>query len=408
VIAPARRAAYSVVRRVFEDESYADRAFRTLAADLDDRDRALAQRLSYGTVQRVRTLDHAIEAIGRRPVRKLDPPVLAALRLGAYQLGYTDQAPHAVVDDTVELVRRAGVERAVPFSNAVMRRLTERLRGLLGSLPEGPLKHSYPDWVHDTWRRDLGEEASLALMRAQNEPPETVVRLVRGDPPGEPTDVPGAFRVDRVDEQALAEGRVWPQSRGSQLAGLVVGACEGERILDSCAAPGGKASMLAGDVTAVELNPGRARELRDNAVLLGASNVHVVEADATALPPELQEFDRALVDAPCSELGTLRRGPDLRWRLDPGTFAALPALQAALLARAARHVRPGGRLVYATCTFRRAEDEEVALGFERAHTGWTRVPAVEDPSMLTPDGFLRTWPHRHGTDGFFAAAWVRR
>jgi len=229
VIAPARRAAYSVVRRVFEDDSYADRSFRTLAADLDDRDRALAQRLSYGTVQRVRTLDHAIEAIGRRPVRKLDPPVLAALRLGAYQLGYTDQAPHAVVDDTVELVRRAGVERAVPFTNAVMRRLTERLRGLLGSLPEGPLKHSYPDWIHDTWRRDLGVEASLALMRAQNEPPETVVRLVRGDPPGEPTDVPGAYRVDRVDEQALAEGRVWPQSRGSQLAGLVVGAREGGR-----------------------------------------------------------------------------------------------------------------------------------------------------------------------------------
>jgi 16S rRNA (cytosine967-C5)-methyltransferase len=273
VIAPARRAAYTVVRRVFEDESYADRSFRTVAADLDDRDRALAQRLSYGTVQRVRTLDHAIEAIGRRPVRKLDPPVLAALRLGAYQVGYTELPAHAVVDDTVELVRQAGVERAVPFTNAVMRRLTERLRGLLGSLPEGPLRHSYPDWIHDTWRRDLGEEASLSLMRAQNEPPETVVRLVRGDPPGEPTDVPGAYRVDRVDEQALAEGRIWPQSRGSQLAGLVVGARDGERILDSCAAPGGKATMLAGEVTAVELNAGRARELRDNAALLGATNV---------------------------------------------------------------------------------------------------------------------------------------
>ena len=144
-----------------------------------------------------------------------------------------------------------------------MRRLTERLRGLLGSLPEGPLKHSYPDWIHDTWRRDLGEEASLALMRAQNEPPETVVRLVRGDPPGEPTDVPGAYRVDRVDEQALAEGRVWPQSRGSQLAGLVVGAREGERILDSCAAPGGKATMLAGEVDGGRAEPGpRARAAR--------------------------------------------------------------------------------------------------------------------------------------------------
>ena len=222
VIAPARRAAYSVVRRVFEDESYADRSFRTLAADLDERDRALAQRLAYGTVQRVRTLDHAIEAIGRRPVRKLDPPVLAALQARRVPARLHGQAPHAVVDEHGRARARAQASSARCRSRTPScAALTERLRGLLGSLPEGPLKHSYPDWVHDTWRRDLGEEASLALMRAQNEPPETVVRLVRGDPPGEPTDVPGAYRVDRVDEQALAEGRVWPQSRGSQLAGLV-------------------------------------------------------------------------------------------------------------------------------------------------------------------------------------------
>ena len=170
MIAPARRAAYEVVRRVFEDGAYADRALRTAVEGLDDRDRALAHRLAYGTVQRKRTLDHAIDAIGRRPVAKLDPPVLASLRLGAYQLGYTELAQHAVVDDSVELVRRARLERAVPFTNAVLRRLTEKLRGFLGSLPEGPLKHSYPDWIHDVWRRDLGEQEALALMRAQNEP----------------------------------------------------------------------------------------------------------------------------------------------------------------------------------------------------------------------------------------------
>ena len=396
MIAPARRAAYTVVRRVFEDESYADRSFRTVAADLDDRDRALAQRLSYGTVQRVRTLDHAIEAIGRRPVRKLDPPVLAALRLGAYQVGYTELPAHAVVDDTVELVRRAGVERAVPFTNAVMRRMTERLRGLLGSLPEGPLRHSYPDWIHDTWRRDLGEEASFSLMRAQNEPPETVVRLVRGDPPGEPTDVPGAYRVDRVDEQALAEGRIWPQSRGSQLVGLVVGAQPGERILDSCAAPGGKATMLAGEVTAVELNPGRARELRDNAALLGATNVHVVEADATALPPELEGFDRALVDAPCSGLGVLAARPDLRWRARP-----LPELQLALLSEAAARMRSGGSVVYAVCTINADENEAVveASGLEVDSLGeeWPQFAHPKHPE------FLLTRPDLHRTSGFFIA-----
>src|SRR5205085_7724705 len=242
----AREAAYEVVLRVFEDDAYADRVFRSASRGLDSRDRALAQRLAYGTVQRVRTLDYAIEQLGRRPVRKLDPPVRAALRLGAYQLGYAERiATHAAVNETVELVRRARLERAVAFTNAVLRRLAEGMRELVDALPDGPLRHSYPDWIADVWTRDLGEDDTLALMRAQNEPPETVVRLVRGDPPGGPTDVPGAYRVDRLDEDALAAGRIWPQSRGSQLAGLVVGAREGERTLDLCAAPGGQATQPA-------------------------------------------------------------------------------------------------------------------------------------------------------------------
>ena len=223
----------------------------TASEGLDDRDRALARQLAFGSVQRLRTLDHAIETLGKRPVRKLDPPVLAALRLGAYQLGYLGGVPrYAAVNESVELVRRANLDRAVPFTNAVLRRVSEGIAPLLAGLPEGPLKHSYPDWVWDVWRRDLGEEEALALMRAQNESPETVVRPSRGEIEGERTDIPGAWRVDRVDEQALAEGRIWPQSRGSQLAALCVGSQAGERVLDLCAAPGGKATMLAGDVVA--------------------------------------------------------------------------------------------------------------------------------------------------------------
>src|ERR1043166_9511036 len=181
----------------------------------------------------------------------------------------------------------------------------------------GPLKESYPDWIWEVWRRDLGEHDAIALMRAQNEPPETVVRLVRGEIDGEPTDVPGAYRVERVDEETLAEGRIWPQSRGSQLAGLVVGARDGERVLDLCAAPGGKATMLAGEVVAVEIHPGRARELEENVRRLGAAYVTVVQADALELPSELRDFDRVLVDAPCSGLGVLAQRPDLRWRARP-------------------------------------------------------------------------------------------
>jgi 16S rRNA (cytosine967-C5)-methyltransferase len=398
VIAPARSAAYEVVRRVFEDDAYADRALRTAARELDERDRALAQRLAYGTVQRARTLDHAIDKLGKRPTHKLDPPVLAALRLGAYQLGYTELAPHAVVDDTVELVRRARLERAVAFTNAVMRRLTERLRGFLGSLPEGPLKHSYPDWIHETWRRDFGDEDALALMRAQNEPPETVIRVVHGEPPpgADPTDVPGAYRVDRVDEEAVGAGRIWPQSRASQLAALVVGSQEGERVLDSCAAPGGKATMLRGEVVAVELNAGRARELRENVRLLRADGVTVVEADATALPEELGTFDRALVDAPCSGLGVLARRPDLRWRARP-----LPELQLELLRAAGERVRPGGVVVYSVCTLNADENEAIvdALGLDAEPLGeeWPQYAHPKRPE------FLLTRPDVHGTSGFFIA-----
>ena len=156
-IGPARSAAYEVVRRVFEDDAYADRALRTASAGLDERDRALARQLAFGTVQRVRTLDHAIETLGKRPVRKLDPPVLAALRLGAFQLGYLDGVPtYAAVNESVELVRAARLERAVAFTNAVLRRVAYGIGPLLESLPEGPLKHSYPDWIWDVWRRDAG------------------------------------------------------------------------------------------------------------------------------------------------------------------------------------------------------------------------------------------------------------
>src|SRR4051812_32468935 len=161
MVSPARRAAFEVVRRVFEDDAYADRVLRRASEGLDDRERAFARQLAYGTVQRARTLDHAIGTLGKRPVRKLDPPVLASLRLGAYQLGYLDVAPHAAANESVELVRAAGLERAVPFANAVMRRLAEGIRPLLDGLPEGPLKHSYPDWIYDVWMRDFDEPNAL-------------------------------------------------------------------------------------------------------------------------------------------------------------------------------------------------------------------------------------------------------
>jgi 16S rRNA (cytosine967-C5)-methyltransferase len=377
----ARGVAYEVVRRVFEEGAYADRAFRSLAEKLDERDRAFAMQLAYGTVQRMRPLDHAIEMLGRRPVRKLDPPVLAALRLGAYQLGYLESVPaHAAANESVELVRAAGLERAVSFTNAVMRRLGEGISPLLAGLTEetpaaAALKNSYPDWVAEAWWRELGPEDALALMRAQNEPPERAVR--------EPT---GGLLAP------------WPQSRGSQLAGQAVGAQPRERVLDLCAAPGGKATQLVAagaEVVAVEKHPGRARELEENAARLGAP-LRVVNADALDLPAELAGFDRVLVDAPCSGLGVLNSRPDLRWRSNP-----LPELQLDLLRVAAERVRTGGTITYAVCTIHRLENEDVVdgLGLPADDLG-AELPAFR--YARRPE-FLLTLPHVHRTSGFFIA-----
>jgi 16S rRNA (cytosine967-C5)-methyltransferase len=389
----ARSVAHVVVRRVFEEDAYADRAFRGAAEGLGARDRAFAMQLAYGTVQRVRTLDHAIETLGRRPVRKLDPPVRAALRIGAYQLAYMDGVPaHAAVDESVELVRRAGLERAVAFTNAVLRRLSEGLPEVLARLHQetpaaAALMHSYPDWVAETWWRELGPEDARALMRRQNEPPETAVRTPEGPKV-----------VDSIPPDWLESGYAWPQSRGSQLAGAAVGARPGERVLDLCAAPGGKATQLAAagaEVVAVERHAGRARELEENARRLGV-RLTVANVDALALPHDIGEFDRALVDAPCSGLGVLNSRPDLRWRAEP-----LPDLQVALLRAAVERVRPGGAVTYSVCTVNGAENEGVvdALGLpvEDLGSAW---PEYRHPSR---PGFLLTLPHVHGTSGFFVA-----
>jgi 16S rRNA (cytosine967-C5)-methyltransferase len=405
---PARRVAQQILLRVFEQGAYADRAFAGAARSLDERERAFAQQLAYGTVQRVRTLDHAIETLGGRAVKGFDPPVRAALRLGAYQLAYLDGVPaRAAVNESVELVRTARLERAVGFANAILRRLAQGARPLVEDLPErtateAALKHSYPDWAAELWWRERGAEEALALMRAQNEPPETVVRLnrrrpeaarVKGTPDAE---IPDALHVQRVDEAALEQGIVWPQTRGSQLAGLAVGAREGERTLDLCAAPGGKATQLAGDVVAVEKHPGRARQLKENCERLGATNVTVVCADALDLPAELTGFDRALVDAPCSGLGVLNSRADLRWRARP-----LPELQRDLMRVAAERVRLGGTVLYSVCTLSAEENEDVVdatgLAPESLADEW---PQFRNP--VRPE-FLLTLPHRHRTSGFFIA-----
>jgi 16S rRNA (cytosine967-C5)-methyltransferase len=267
------------------------------------------------------------------------------------------------------------------------------VRKLLDALPESTpqeaaLKHSYPDWVAETWWREWGAEDAIGLMRASNEPQETVVRTRDG-----------ARVVDRIPADWLETGYAWPQSRGSQLAGSAVGAERGDRVLDLCAAPGGKTAQLAevaGEVVAIEKHRGRAHELAQNVERLGARNVRIVNVDALDLPDDLGSFDRVLVDAPCSGLGVLASRPDLRWRAKP-----LPELQLELLRAAVQVGRPGGTLTYSVCTIHEAENEAVvdALGlpFDDLGAEW---PDFRHPRR--PE-FLLTLPHRHGTSGFFVA-----
>ncbi len=401
-----RTVALQVVQRVFDDDAYADRVFRTAAEQLSPRERAFAMQLAYGTVQRVRTLDHGIEALGRRPIAKLDPPVRASLRLGAYQLAFMNAVPiHAAVNESVELVRRAGLERAVPFTNAVMRRLSVGLRDVVAGLTDdtpaaAAVKHSYPDWVAERWWEELGKAEAIALMAAQNESAPTVVRVNRLRPG---TLTPGPMEVDQVDPDLLEAGVVWPQSLASQLAAGVVDVAPGERVLDLCAAPGGKATQLAesgAEVLAVEKHPGRARELEANAARLGAERLSVICADALELPEGIGQFDHVLLDAPCSGLGVLASRPDLRWRAEP-----LPDLQRALLDVAIRRTRPGGSVTYAVCTINRSENEVVVDSVNETIEPLGR----EFPEYAHPrrPEFLLTLPHRHRTSGFFIARFRR-
>ena len=425
---PARRCAYAVTRRVFERDSYTDLAFRAEARRhaLGDRDRAFAMRLSYGTVQRRRTLDHVLGLMSDRSVADLDPPVIAALRLGAYQLLYMDGvADHAAVTESVDLAKEAG-SRGHGLVNAVLRRTAREGARVLAQLgdataPEAALLHSHPDWVAELWWEQLGAEAARALMAADNEaaesatrvntlratPEEVVDELARAGVAATPdTQMPEALVLtqpyDLHGSPMFARGALMPQSRGSMLVAHAVDPQPGERVLDLCAAPGAKTTHLAalmrdeGEVVAVELDPRRARDLERNAERLGASCVRVVVGDAAA-PAHGTGYDRVLVDPPCSDLGTLRSRPDARWRKSPEQVAELAELQRRILDSAVAALRPGGRLVYSTCTISPRENERQMEALVDRHGG---VTALDRP-------FVQTLPHRDHTDGFFIATFVK-
>ncbi|MDE3134547.1 MAG: 16S rRNA (cytosine(967)-C(5))-methyltransferase RsmB [Acidobacteriota bacterium] len=430
-VAPARRAAYTVIRRVFEQGAFADRALHTAAAELDGRDRALAMTLAYGTVQRMRTLDHLLAGFVSRPLAQLEPPVLAALRLGLFQLVFLGGvSDYAAVNESVELAKRES-RGGAQLVNAVLRRAAREAPRRLAQLDHGTAEraavlHSVPDWLAQMWWQELGPEPARALLASVNAPAESAVRVntlkaaaaevqsalaasgppVTADPapawegrPGLP-ELPEVLVLDgpfdAFGSELFGDGALMPQSRASAVVARVLAPRPGERVLDLCAAPGAKTTHLAalmggeGELVAVEVHAGRARALADTCRRMGAGHARVVQADAREFS-EARPFDRVLVDPPCSGLGTLQSRPDLRWQPRRGQIAELAAGQAQLLRAGAAQLRPGGTLVYSVCTVSREEGDGVIDRF-----------LTERPAFMLE----RRWqllPSSDGTDGFYIA-----
>jgi 16S rRNA (cytosine967-C5)-methyltransferase len=436
----ARLVALAVVRRVFEDGAYADRALPAEAdrAGLDTRDRAFATQLAYGTVQRKGTLDHLLERLAERPPDRLDPPVLAAARLGLFQLLYLDGVPaRAAVAESVELAKPAG-RGGAGLVNAVLRRAAREGRGaLLAPLGDrdpaaAAIKHSLPTWIAERWFSELGPGAARALMAASNEPPERALRAntlvtdreALAEALGVRTTADPSLPEALVMHEAFdlrgsalyAQGAAWPQSRAAMAVSRVLAPRPGERVLDLCAAPGGKATHLAaladdrGEVVAVERHEGRATALRKAAERLRARSVRIEVGDA-AQPRDDEPFTRVLVDPPCSGLGTLAAHPDLRWRITPNGVDELAGLQSRILAAAAGATAPGGVLVYATCTISAQENERVVENLLASHADFDIEDLRDDyPAWHHPtvERTLLTLPSRDRTAGFFIASLRRR
>jgi 16S rRNA (cytosine967-C5)-methyltransferase len=443
-VTPARRAAFAVLRRVFEQGAYADRAFHREAKDLDPRERAFAMQLAFGTVQRKLSLDHMIEQLAR-PVAELDAPTLAALRLGLYQLAFLDGGgAHAVVGESVELAKQ-GHGGGHKLVNAVLRRAARELPRLPSDdTPAGAaIAHSYPPWLVELWWGIYGPDDTRALLRRGNEPAELALRAnalvttrdelaeALATPAGTPrmtsSEPAAALAVpagapqmtsheraaaspvrahtdDELPEALVVEGpfdahghELWrsgayaTQSRAAMLVARALDPQPGERVLDLCAAPGGKTTHIAalmrdeGEVIAVERHAGRAQALQRTAERMRATCITVVVADAARYAAQ-DRFDRVLVDPPCSGLGTLQGHPDLRWRTSPEAIETMAIAQRAILEAAANALRPGGTLVYSTCTLSPRENEQQVAS-----------------SGLRLESERVVLPHRDRTDGFYIA-----
>jgi 16S rRNA (cytosine967-C5)-methyltransferase len=451
MIAPARVAAYDILCAIASGSADLPTALAAARSGLpDERDRALAAEISSG-VQRWRsTLDHLIAEFARRPIDRLDPEVVAILRLSAYQLLYLTRVPAAaVVDDAVDLTKRMGKRSASGFVNAVLRSISRRRASLpLPPRPPDPsdreavltyltITLSHPRWLAERWLDRHGFDAAEAWMQFNNTPGAVTLRanrlkttrdalsqhLAADEIVVHPTlYAPDGVVVDQghpLRGSLQEQGWFVVQDEASQLVALLAGDRPLTRVLDTCASPGGKTTALAalmdgrGLVVACDVRDRRVDLLRRTVGASGASNVRIVQADLLKRLPFRSTFECVLVDAPCSGLGTLRRDPDIRWRRREQELPSLAAAELTMLQHAAEAVAPGGRLVYATCSSEPEENEGVADAFLATTAGFVALHADQATSRLAETlvdarGHLRTQPHLHGLEAFFGAVFERR
>jgi 16S rRNA (cytosine967-C5)-methyltransferase len=427
VASPARRLAHRVLLDMERTrETLGDRLARADVEALPARERGLLHELVLGTLRRRGGVDHALAPLCNRPLADLDPEARAALRLGAYQLLHLRVPAHAAVSESVDLARSAA-RGAAGLVNAVLRRLAREGAPPVADRAADPLgwlasEGSLPRWLAERWLTRLGREAAVRRAEALLSPPATAFRLnprvadalARVEAAGvapRPLPVPGAWEATAETLTPLArDGVVYVQDLGSQL--VCHAAAARGLILDACAAPGGKSTLLAdlspdGVVVAAEASPRRLRSLARLARRWGSPNLRLVGADARR-PPFRGGLDAVLLDAPCSGLGTLARRPDLRWRSSLTELGRQSERQRELLKRLAEVVRPGGRLVYSVCSLEPEECEEVVVPFLESHPGFDPLPPPPGLASFADGSFLRTLPERDRSDGFFIAALRRR
>lgn len=449
MIAPARAAAYDILVAVDSGRADLPTAIDRVRPALGDpRDRALAAEIATG-VQRWRgALDHAIVTLSRRPLDRLDREVLEILRLSAYQLLHLSRVPpRAIVDDAVAMTGKAGKRSASGLVNAVLRKLSTTRDALFPMRPADSSSRgaaldylsitlSHPRWLAERWYDRLGLDRAEFWCRFNNQAaPLTLRSNTRVASASElsvhlghqgVTVSPGRYAPDAliVDSghalatSAAREGRFIVQDEASQLVALLAGPHPGRRVLDACAAPGGKTTAMAatldgdGTVVACDVRARRIALLRETVRTLAADNVRIVQASAVAGLPFGDVFHTVLVDAPCSGLGTLRRDPDIRWKRQESDLPVLAAAQRRMLGQAASTVEPGGRLIYATCSTEPEENEDVAERFLRETPLFRPIdarrvhPRLPD-AVVDSRGHLRTTPDGHGLEGFFGAVFER-